>query len=163
MQKVLKELGLGPLNKDSRPVNTGQLKKWETQWGIDLPEPYRVFLEADGHTLFFFKDVHYTPVEKSPWTKRNGTAGFNLFYGLENDSYDLETIRERYRDSIPDDLLPIADAPGGNQICIGVKKGKKSYAKVYFWDHEARGQHEDDLYLIADSFDAFISSFALDE
>ena len=163
MKQVPKELGLDQLNKNSGSPDIGQVKKWETQWGIDLPDQYRAFLTSNGHTLFFFKDVHFTSIEKSSWTKRNGTEGFNLFYGLEKDSYDLKTIRERYRDNIPDELLPIADTPGGNQICIGVKKGETSYGKVYFWDHEARGPHENDLYLIADSFDAFINSFALDE
>lgn len=56
------------------------------------------------------------------------------------------------------DELPIADAGGGDFICIGVKGEYKQ--KVYYWTHEGEGcALEGNLYLIANTFGGFIQSF----
>ena len=62
---------------------------------------------------------------------------------------------------MPEELVPIAHDPGGNQICIAVA-GPKTGA-VYFWDHEEEADDDetpgyDNVYLIANSFNEFLNS-----
>ena len=62
----------------------------------------------------------------------------------------------------------IAEAPGGNQICIAVTGEDKG--KLFFWDHENERDLDKNpndfgnVYLIANSFEEFVESlFAEDE
>lgn len=55
------------------------------------------------------------------------------FYGLNGDNFDLKLIINRYKDRIPNDLIPIAECPGGDQLCIGINN--KAFGKIYYWDH----------------------------
>ena len=48
-------------------------------------------------------------------------------------NFDLKLIINRYKDRIPNDLIPIAECPGGDQLCIGIKN--KAFGKIYYWDH----------------------------
>lgn len=162
MKEQLDKLGLSKLNEKALTIDLSQIKKLETEWKISLPDDYRDFLNIYGNAMLFSKDVSYTPIERSPWTRRNGTAGIMVFYGLGQDHYNLKIMLERYRNRIPISFLPIADAPGGNQICLGVHKDS-FYGKVYFWDHEGTGKNKDDIYLVANSFKEFIESFELDK
>ncbi|RYF36106.1 MAG: SMI1/KNR4 family protein, partial [Cytophagaceae bacterium] len=53
----------------------------------------------------------------------------------------------------PEELLGIGDDPGGNSICIAFK-GLRPGA-IFYW-RENGWQGEQNLYLIADSFDDFV-------
>ncbi|WP_416150187.1 SMI1/KNR4 family protein [Salipaludibacillus sp. HK11] len=60
--------------------------------------------------------------------------------------------------------MPIADADGGDLICIGLKD--KYRGKIYYWYHENETTDEDGkeyYYLIANSFEEFISKFSFHE
>ena len=163
MENLLEKLGLGKLNKNALPVEISELKKFEKSLKVSLPKDYRDFLKEYGNnTMTFYRSVCYQPRKKSPLADKDGYDGFDLFYGLEKDGYDLNEMLKTYKGRIPDSFIPIAEAPGGDQILLGIKKDSQ-YGKIYFWDHESRGTNEDDIYLIADSFNDFIKSFELDE
>ncbi|WP_406590376.1 SMI1/KNR4 family protein [Bacillus atrophaeus] len=85
-----------------------------------------------------------------------------IFYGfgLDDNDFNIATLAETYEDQMPDWIIPIADANGGNQICLGIK-GEGS-GKVYFWDHELTNGVKD-TFLIADSFEDFIQSLSIEE
>lgn len=63
---------------------------------------------------------------------------------------------------MPFNIIPIADCPGGDLICIGVIK--EVYGRIFFWDHnqEKFDPSENELwsnvYLVSDSFVDFILS-----
>ncbi|MFT0801061.1 SMI1/KNR4 family protein [Bacillus swezeyi] len=82
------------------------------------------------------------------------------FKHLEKNRYDIRNVRDIYFDQMPEWVLPLADAEGGDQICIAVKGEKKG--KIYFWDHELRDRQQD-LFLIADTFNDFIQSLFVKE
>jgi hypothetical protein len=60
----------------------------------------------------------------------------------------------RLRGRLPDALLPIAAAAGGNLICISVAEGRAG--EIYFWNHEL-GHLGRTIERLAASFDDFVS------
>ena len=55
------------------------------------------------------------------------------FYSLNGDNFDLKLIINRYKGRIPNNLIPIAECPGDDQLCIGINN--KAFGKIYYWDH----------------------------
>jgi hypothetical protein len=97
------------------------------------------------------------------------SSRINYFYSIgRNDIYDLEEALATYKlenKRLPKRILPIAEDPFGNVICISCNGKDKGY--VYFWDHEREEKYqeiEDDdedvrnLHFIAKSFTLFLSS-----
>lgn len=51
------------------------------------------------------------------------------------DLLDLERRAAQYRDGrLPEGLIPVADAEGGNLVCLSVRS--EDFGTVWFWDHE---------------------------
>jgi cell wall assembly regulator SMI1 len=63
----------------------------------------------------------------------------------------------RIRERFPKGVLPIADDPFGNHICLDGRDGRDG--PVYFWDHEYEGDEPDDanLYEIAPDLPTFLN------
>lgn len=71
------------------------------------------------------------------------------------DHLDLEDRLARCRDGrMPDGLVPIADAEGGNLVCVSVRSS--DFGTVWFWDHESE-LVEESVVRIASDFDAFVA------
>lgn len=70
---------------------------------------------------------------------------------------DIVDNIEVYEEVFERKLLPIAEAGGGDFICLGIKDKYKD--KIYYWTHEGEGRLEENIYLIANTFEDFISSF----
>uniref|UniRef100_UPI00300B0FA1 SMI1/KNR4 family protein n=1 Tax=Solibacillus ferritrahens TaxID=3098620 RepID=UPI00300B0FA1 len=86
------------------------------------------------------------------------------FYGITNNAYNIESIIQTYKGILGSIVMPIADADGGDLICIGLKD--KYRGKIYYWYHEGEMTDEDGkeyYYLIANSFEEFILKFSLHE
>lgn len=82
------------------------------------------------------------------------------FYGLSQEHFDFINC---YTDRTPNELIPIAECPGGNQLCIGINNN--SLNKIYYWDHNKEKMQIstiEDMWepvtLIYDSFFDFIMS-----
>ncbi|KOS49082.1 hypothetical protein AN272_20350 [Bacillus amyloliquefaciens] len=74
--------------------------------------------------------------------------------------FDVKSMTVTYKEQMPDWIIPIADADGGDQICLGVKG--EAAGKVYFWDHELTNGVKD-TFLVANSFSDFIQSLFIEE
>lgn len=145
------------------------LAEFERKHGFLLPTTYRAFLlQHNGGT----------PEPSSFCRKRSKEPSevCRYFFGLRSGrSYaEMEDALETYlgedETRIPRRLLPIAEDPFGNLICLSLRG--EDAGKVYFWHHEEEmdqkrrktGDVNDAaISLIADSFDAFLTQFAEDE
>jgi cell wall assembly regulator SMI1 len=139
------------------PLDEKRIAALEMQIGYRLPKEYRAFLAAhnggyaNGSNAFRYK------YERGPYTESriNELLGLTAEYG----SLDKNYLRMAALGRIPEKLLPIADDPFGNLICISL--AGKDCGAVYFWDHENEpddgNQEFRNIHLIADSFDEFLS------
>ncbi len=125
------------------------LKSFEMSLGCRLPAEYRNFL------------LMHNGGKPVPFDFQLGSEGpdsIHHVYGLNTKNHsDLRNIIDCFKGRIPRQILPIADDPGGNQICIGISG--KHRGRIYFWDHEK----ETTLFkfrattLLADSFGGFLN------
>ena len=125
------------LINSAEKINAEDIADFENEVGIKFPEDYKTFM-----------------------LKANG--------GTPDDSVKISNLKKIYKtmtyeEMIPNDMLPIADDPGGN--AIGISLNKDDYGYVYFINHEY-----DDLdtgYLvkskIADSMRDFLDVLYLSE
>ncbi|MCG3131836.1 MAG: hypothetical protein FLDDKLPJ_02646 [Phycisphaerae bacterium] len=122
-----------------------QLEQFERAIGAILPSDYRAFLLEHNGPDIEPRDFH---------TSDGDVDSIVDLYGLhDGPSYRrLDLARRYYDESRMDlDLWPIADDPGGNAICIGIRGWRRG--RIFFWDHET--QQVTDL---AESFDDFLDS-----
>ena len=85
------------------------------------------------------------------------------FYGTTSETYsNIEDVFECFKERMPYNCIPIAEAEGGNQVCMSLNP--ETYGKVYFWDHETMDVDEGekceysilDMPFIANSFDELL-------
>ncbi|MDQ0244738.1 hypothetical protein J2S09_002309 [Bacillus fengqiuensis] len=139
-----------------RKHHKDEIETIEVEYKVEFPEDFKLFLLQYGTCTFNEDDIYYRSIEKNPWTPDDGFESVEIFYGLDKDEYDIRQMIQRYSEYIPGNLIPFAESPGGNQICIAVNGNEKG--KIYFWDHENRNGQKD-LFLVAESFSDFINSF----
>ncbi len=135
----------------------------ERLYGVDLPLDYKEFLLEYGG-CFIKENRMYQPIEVTPVTPEDGFDSIGYFYGITNDAYDIESTIQTYKGILGSTVMPIADADGGDLICIGLKDTYKG--KIYYWYHEGETTDENGkeyYYLIANSFEEFILKFSLHE
>lgn len=137
------------------PVTTAAISSFEKRCGVALPQQYTRFLRAHNGGEFRGTPA-YSTIDKIP----GGVGGVDYFFGLTKDrrTYDdlwrqlgqgeLETI-----DRIPNLLGVAQDACGMVYICC---KGKYQ-GNVYI-----RMLDGANLYLVSNSFDAFLDSVSPD-
>lgn len=103
---------------------------------LPLPLDYKDFLIKYG-PLNYDAAIHLIPsLSKNTFDEPLSLINF---YGFSPGTSNLLTIMKRYRDRIPEDMIPIAECPGGNQICIGT--GNEVFGKIYYWDHDKEKLH----------------------
>lgn len=56
-------------------------------------------------------------------------SGVVAFYGAA----EVQATRLELAHRLPRHLIPVADAEGGNYVCLGAST---EYSEVFFWDHE---------------------------
>ena len=56
-----------------------------------------------------------------------------------------------WADVVMDDVIPIADLPGGDLACMDKQDGS-----IWFWFHD---REEDNFVMVAESFEEFINGF----
>jgi len=150
---------LGFSSFDSIPDNvTSLIRNFEETSNLILPDEYKYFLENYGECNFE-NDAIYEPVMLTPSMDPDNFQDISFFYGVGTDN-DLSRMLKVYIQRIPQDYVPIAELPGGDQLCMDVGINSSNYGKVYLWDHEneCNGGIEN-TYLVANSFSDFIDSF----
>ena len=83
---------------------------------------------------------------------------------MPGDGYDLSENLELFGNQLPPGLLPVAQDPGGNLICLRVDA--QDIGRVYFWSPENASSSDEDgntesLYEVAEVWDSFIRSLRL--
>lgn len=129
--------------RDKKPLDSdAEIVHFEEALGERLPSDYREFLlrcnggYTGGALWHCERDVGVHHI-----------AGFR-----EESSFSISAHCDSLREFLPSDVIPIADDPFGNAICLGIRGEKKG--RIYFWDHESA---EDDPELVSDSFAEFVS------
>ncbi|CCX71995.1 MAG: SMI1/KNR4 family protein [Christensenellales bacterium] len=92
--------------------------------GIRFPENYLNFLrqhndgELESNIISDFDD-----------------CSVNYFFGTTLEEYsNFADVLETYRTRMPNLCIPIADAEGGNLLCMSLNKS--GYGNILWWDHE---------------------------
>jgi len=108
------------MRKKGKPVRKEELDTLQRALGGALPTDYLSFMvENNG-------GIPETNIFDIPET--GGNAGVNEFFSVEKVLKEKRILHGR----LPASAWPIADADGGNLVCLagGANPG------VYFWDHE---------------------------
>lgn len=111
-----------------------QIQELEQTTGISLPSEYKEFLLSFGTLGFHDQEIAFYPV-KSPALYVEGGTEIPIvnFYGLEHDEDDISVLSARYKGRLPDEMMPIAECPGGDQLSIGLKN--EASGRIYYWNH----------------------------
>ena len=132
-----------------------KIKNLEIVAGKKLPAQYIALLEATkGNCVMLMELGGYMPIELAPMDCEDTGGDIDVFYGFTDDGYDLIDNFNTFRGRIPKGYIPIAEYPGGDQICLCLKK--KNYGKIYHWvhDYDPDSPYETtDMFLAADSIE----------
>ena len=144
------------------------MEKFERKFNIKLPNDYKSFLvnnnggEIEGDWIFDFYD--------NVIDKYNSSIVRNFFRIYKSkddkDKYDnLEKIcKVMWKEkTLSKSILPFADDPGGNIICISLDS--RDYGTIYFVNHEYEDSETGYLCMskITSSFTEFLNCMYLDE
>ncbi|MCV9934089.1 SMI1/KNR4 family protein [Flavobacterium sp. LS1R47] len=130
--------------------NIENIKKIEEEFGINLPEDYKIFLinnnggEVDD-AYFYVNDISQKIM-------------MGLFYGvdLEKNAANIIKINKEYEDDILDNSLLIGGDAGGGWILLvfdGESDGIWYYDHSYFFEEST---DELNTYFICDTFTEFL-------
>lgn len=131
-----------------------KLIKFEKNIGGILPDDFRSFiLEHNGGK----------PIPSSfKISEKQGDDHIHHMLGLHNGPsyYRIDDKWKVYKNRMPATLIPFADDPFGNAICVGISG--KDKGKVFFWDHENEGNKSEqpfygNIQIIAESFQNFLN------
>ncbi|WP_160161114.1 SMI1/KNR4 family protein [Actinomadura sp. K4S16] len=135
------------------PVSLRDLDELERRLGVELPSDYRSFLLRRNGGRVHDNDL------ATPEGEEIGIAVVS-FLSLGSEGGDsMDEFLGVYSGRYPKELLPVAEAVGGNLILIRVEGRMKG--EIYFWDHEQEGDEEpvwENLTLLAPSFDQFMEA-----
>ena len=135
-----------------------KIKNLEIVAGKKLPTQYIALLEVTGgNCIGMFKAGGYMPIELASNDCEDIGGGINVFYGFTERYDDLIKLVDTYRGRIPKGYIPIAEYPGGDEICLCLKK--RNYGKIYHWvhDYDPDSPYETkDMFLVADSIEDFL-------
>ncbi len=127
---------------DHRPAIEQDIMHFQMGLAAVLPEDYREFL------------LRYNGGYPNPAGFRGGDEVINSFFGFCQKHHCLLCNYYIHRTVLPNGIIPIANDPGGNLVCLVVSKPDRG--KVLFWNHECGDSSG--LSLLADSFTSFLDS-----
>ncbi|HEU4323598.1 MAG TPA: SMI1/KNR4 family protein [Roseiflexaceae bacterium] len=139
-----------------RPTNQEELKLFEDEFNISLPEKYKNFIITHNggrpeKGIFQIQSMDDIGI-------------LNWFFGVNvKSNYDLAKHIRDYKEYLPSGIIPVAEDPGGNFICISVEPENRG--AVYYWDQEDdvfKGGEPSYKYLhqIAEDFEDFVNNLA---
>lgn len=87
-------------------------------------------------------------------SKEQGIGMVNIFYGIGEMYDNLDKKNDIFDDILDAGFIPIADDPGGNQICLGLTQ--EHFGDVYFWIHDEDPEDMGNMYFLAKGFGKFL-------
>jgi SMI1-KNR4 cell-wall len=146
--------------KTESKINSSEIKEVENLIGLSFPNQYtNHLLRYNGGKC---KPDIFTFEEDGGIARSRIQLFFAIHDGKNNlvNNINIYKIDEK---RLPIHILPIADDPFGNLICISC--GEKDYGFIYFWNHENEVDYAEsdaydysNLYLITKNFDDFINT-----
>jgi hypothetical protein len=134
------------------PTSSDQITAFENHWSIQLPEVYRNFLLKNNGGEPVPAEF---PIVDMP---HNPTSEIKVFFGLgaKIESEDLEWYLKNVAIPQIPKILPIAETPMGDYLCLDTSRPK---CPVIYWDRkECWGDgNKIVFYLIAKSFEEFLA------
>jgi hypothetical protein len=146
--------------KTKARITTSEIKQIEYLLQLSFPDQYiKHLLKYNGGkcnpSIFSFE-------EDGSLTQSRIHYFFAIDEGKNSLMLNIEIFKIEEK-RLPIHILPIADDPFGNLICISC--GEKDYGFIYFWDHENEVDYNNsddndysNLYLITKSLDEFMNS-----
>jgi hypothetical protein len=143
----LERLGARTIARVTPAEAAAGVEHMERALGAALPSEYRAFVIARGVTALAPYAVF--PVRGSP---RDDEAILDVLFGIAPSSaYHLPDEIENARDELPDDVIPVGQDPGGNLICLSLRR--RDLGAVWFLDRSNAV-----LYAVAESWDEFMAA-----
>lgn len=131
-----------------RPASEAQVASVEDRANIRLPELLRDLL------LSISNGGRVEPVAAAS----NRSVGLVAVLGVSRgDHLDLERRWHEYADRLPENLMPVADAEGGNLVCVSLRDQDRG--TVWFWDHEISSS-DDNVQWLSIDIGSFIDDLA---
>jgi hypothetical protein len=154
--KSIKIKSLGGISPSAENI-----RQVEEEVGTKLPPAYLALISDHG--------CWYTPWGYTRFSFRQHgreMGMLNAFFGvMMSGSYDIAKNYKMYKGRMPVGLLPIANDPGGNIICLSTAGDDKG--SVYFWDHEEErpglGPSYSNLYPLSGSLEEFIDTLEFEQ
>jgi cell wall assembly regulator SMI1 len=147
-------------SETKQPITLNQITEIEQHLDLVFPEAYKLhLLQYNGGycepNIFSFEQNGKINNSCIDWFLAIYEGKYNNLWNTIN-NVKLDEKR------LPTHMLPIANDPGGNLVCISC--GPTDYGCVYFWDHELEVDYTEsddtdysNLYLIAYNFKQFLA------
>ena len=138
-----------------------RVRELEELVGGSLPAEYRQFLPKWGGALLPGY-VEFPVLGDPPF---GSTAILDVLFGLlPGEGYDVAENLRAVEGRLPGDLLPVAQDPGGNLVCLGVRGPRAG--GVFFWNHSGAlfGRDDDEsVYPVAPGWGEFLALLRVGE
>jgi hypothetical protein len=135
------------------PTTIEAIEDFERTRSVTLPSSYKLFLLTSNGGVPALSHFPLAGRRGNPFESVQVFCGIGVRWPTTELSYALDL----YRGGIPEGVVPIADQDGGSFICLDLRDGTD---RVVFWDHRhfwSTGEwREQDVYRIAESFEAFL-------
>jgi hypothetical protein len=112
------------------PLDPEEVATIESRLRVRLPNEYRDFLMA----------YNVAVPEQNQYVSSTATTSVECFFGISDIVMDDLFAQNQtiYRGRLPNGVLAIARAGGGDLICLNLLNGS-----IYFWDHENEATNEE--------------------
>ncbi len=141
-----------------QPLSIDEIRKVEKELNTQLPQEYTEhLLKFNGGrcepNIFSFLENGKETQSRVNW--------FLAIYDGEYDNFvDFFKDYKRNEKRVPENVIPIANDPFGNLICIDSEN-----SKIYFWNHDnevdyskENDSHRPNMYTISNSLSEFLST-----
>jgi SMI1-KNR4 cell-wall len=131
------------------PVSLLEISNFERINELKFPDQYRDFLAKFNIGLPEANIIESVDL----------TTSVSVFYGIcKNHPRDLLANKNMFEGRLPKNVITIAEAGGGDQICLQLETGA-----IFFWNHEEEcGEDElpsyDNMSLLSPSFEGFLNN-----
>ncbi|PGA65633.1 SMI1/KNR4 family protein [Bacillus pseudomycoides] len=123
-----------------------ELEAFEEKHQLRLPKYYREFLlKYNGG---------YPKASMYKISDDAGESVLNIFYGIGSMYDNLDKIIDFFDDLLDMGFIPIADDPGGNQICLGINE--EYCEKIFHWAHDEEHDGIKNMYFLANNINEFL-------